>query len=180
MNFWFLTNFFETFKFTIVANGKITKKPMGLDTLLENQLGHWPKKSSRSCIYIVSFYLRGSNLTLSLLYGQRRLKYSLIFKIPVAIFDNETWPLAKVPEVAHIMSCYARGSKLSFFLLHGQRFPRYEPVFKVAIFGHETSPFAKVPEVAHSLSTQGVEIEQKKKKEAQRLLDTAWHFARWT
>ena len=56
----------------------------------------------------------------------------------IAIFGNETWPLAKVPEVVHILSFYPKGSKLSVFSVYGQRFPRYGPFFKIATFGHET------------------------------------------
>ncbi len=55
---------------------------------------------SRSCSYMSSFYLRGSNLSLYLFYRQRFPRYGPIFKI--ALFGHETWQVAKVPEVAHI------------------------------------------------------------------------------
>ena len=76
----------------------------------------------------------------------------MVWFFKIAIFEHETWPLAKVPEVAHILPFYPRGSKLSLFSLYRQQFPRYRPIFKIAIFGHETWPLAKVPEVAHMLS----------------------------
>ena len=44
-------------------------------------------------------------------------RYRLIFKI--AIFDHETWPLAKVPEVAHVLSFYPRGEIELIFALRG-------------------------------------------------------------
>ncbi len=95
---------------------------------------------------INSFYPRGSKLSCFSLYRQPFLRYGPIFKI--AMFGNETWQVAKVPEVAHIPSFYPKGSKL--FLLYGQRFPRYRPIFMIAIFGHETLQVAKVLEHVES------------------------------
>ncbi len=68
---------------------------MGLDALLENQLGHLPK------FHINPFLPQGSKLSLFLPWERRFLRYGLILKI--AIFRHETWPLAKVPEVAHTL-----------------------------------------------------------------------------
>ncbi len=90
----------------IFSGGRRKRKPMGLDILLENQLGHLPKFH----IYSLS---RGSKLRLFLLYGQWFPRYGPIFKI--TIFGDETWLLAKVPEVAHIDSFYPKGSKLGLF-----------------------------------------------------------------
>ncbi len=70
----------------------------------------WPlAKYIPEVAHILSFYLRGSKLSLFLLYGQRFLRYGAIFKI--AIFGHETWPSAKIPEVAHIASFYPMGAK---------------------------------------------------------------------
>ena len=52
--------------------------------------------------HILSFYPKGSKLSLFLLYGQWFQRYVSIIKI--AIFGHETWPLAKVLEVTHILS----------------------------------------------------------------------------
>ncbi len=71
----------------------------------------------------LSFYPRGSEMSLFLLYRQRFPRYGPIFKI--AIFGLETWNLKKVVEVAYGPSFYPRGSKLSLFSLYGQRFPSY-------------------------------------------------------
>ncbi len=78
--------------------------------------GHktWPLAKVPQVADIVSFYPKGSKLSLFSLYGQRFPRYGQIFKI--AIFGHETWHLAKVPEVAHIMFCYPRGSKLKSFI----------------------------------------------------------------
>ncbi len=83
---------------------------MGLDALLQNQLGHLPT-------HIVPFQGVKIELTFAL-----RAVVSEIFKI--AIFEDETWPLAKVPEVAHIPSFSPKGLKLTLFFLYGQQFPR--------------------------------------------------------
>ncbi len=50
-------------------------------------------QSARSRTYILSFYPRGSKLSLCSLYGQWFLRYRTIFEI--AIFGHETWPLVK-------------------------------------------------------------------------------------
>ena len=71
--------------------------------------------------HILSFYSRGSKLSLFLLYQQRFPRYGLIFKM--AIFGHDTWPSA-------IVLC-PTGSKLSLFSLYGQRFSRYGPIFKI-------------------------------------------------
>ena len=91
-----------------------------------------------------------TEIKLSSLYGQGFLRYWPIFK--VAIFGDETWPLAKVPKVAHTLSFYPKGSKLSLFLLYGQRFSSYWMTFKISIFGHETWPLTKLLEVTYILS----------------------------
>ncbi len=121
---------------------------MGLDALLENQHGHWPKFQK---LHIHSLSTPGaSKLSLFSLYGQWFPRYGLIFKI--ITFGHEIWPLAKVSEVAHKLSFYIRGSKLSLFSLYGQWFPRYGLIFKIITFGHEIWPLAKFSEVAHKLS----------------------------
>ncbi len=63
---------------------------MGLDTLLENQLCHWQK--APEVAHTLSFYTKGSKLSLFLLYRKWFLRYGVIFKI--AIFGHETchWP----------------------------------------------------------------------------------------
>ena len=96
------------------------------------------------------FLPQGSKWSLFSLYEQRFLRSRPIFKI--AIFEHDTWRLAKVKEVPHILSFYQLGPKLSLFSLYGQQFARYGSIFKSAIFGHETWPLAKVPDVAHILS----------------------------
>ncbi len=123
--------------------------------------GHetWQLAKVPEVAYILSFYHRGSKLSLLLLYGQWFPRYGPIFQI--GIFGHETWPLAKVPDVAHIPSFYPKGSKLSLFSLYGQRFPRYGPIFKIGIFGHKTWLLAKVPEnvLILSLCPMGVKIQ---------------------
>ncbi len=89
------------------------KRLMGLDTVLENQLSHWPK--CQKLHNYTLFYPNGCKLSLFSLYGQRFPRYRPIFKI--AIFGHETCPFAKVPEVAHMHSFYLRGSKLSLFFV---------------------------------------------------------------
>ncbi len=91
---------------------------MGIDALLENQHGQWPK--FRSWTYTI-FLSQGVEIEL-MLYGQWSPRYRQLFKI--AIFGHETWPLAKVPEVARILSFYPRGSKWSLFSLYGHLFFR--------------------------------------------------------
>ncbi len=63
-------------------------------------------KSSLLCkilsYLILSFYPRGSKSSLFSLYGHRFPRYTPISKI--ALFRNETWPLAKVTEIVHIIS----------------------------------------------------------------------------
>ncbi len=73
-------------------------------------------KSSRSCTY--PSYVKGTKLSLFVLYRQQFTRYRLIFKI--ARFGHETWPLTKVPEVAYTVTFYPRGSKLSSFSLYRQ------------------------------------------------------------
>ncbi len=113
------------------------------------KLGCWPNFQKWQ-IYSHSAP-RGLKLSLFSLDGQRFPRYGLMCNI--AIFEHETWPLAKVPEVAHILSFYpgGGGSKLSLFSVYGQRFLRYmyEPIFKIAIFGFETWQVAKLLGVAH-------------------------------
>ncbi len=72
---------------------------------------HWPKFQKLHNAHIHSFYLRGSKLSLFLLYRQRFPTNWPIFKI--LIFGHETWPVAKVPEVAHILSFYSEGTTQS-------------------------------------------------------------------
>ncbi len=50
-------------------------------------------------LHIYSFYSRGLKLSFFPLYGERFLRYGVIFKI--AIFRHETWPMTKFPEVTH-------------------------------------------------------------------------------
>ncbi len=93
----------------IILQAFINKRPMGLDALLKNQLGHGPRFQK---LHIHSISIpRGVKFRLSLLYGQRFPRHGPIFKI--AIFGHETWQVAKVPELAHMPSFYPRGSKLS-------------------------------------------------------------------
>ncbi len=86
--------------------GRFSKLPY-----LGMKLGHLPEVPEVA--HILSFYPRGSKLSLFSLYGQQFLRHKRIFKI--AIFGHETLPLAKVPEVAHMPSFYTKGSKLSCF-----------------------------------------------------------------
>ncbi len=127
-----------------IAISWANKRPMGLDGLLENNLGICP--SSRSCTY-TPFLPHGSKLSSFSVYGQQFPRYGPNFKL--AIFVHKTFQVAKVPEVAHMLRFYPKGSKLSVISLYGQRFPRYRLMFKIAIFRHETLLLAKVPEVAH-------------------------------
>ncbi len=117
-----LTSFFSL-RYKRIMN----KRPMGLDALLKNQLGHHQVQGSKSCTYTLFPAQGGVKFRLFLLYGERFPRYGPIFKI--AIFGHETWQVAKVPEVAHMLSFYPKGLKLSLFLLYGQRFPRYGPIF---------------------------------------------------
>ncbi len=86
------------------------KRPMGLDALLENQLG----QNARCCTYTLFLPQGGSKLSLFLLYGEWFPRYELIFKI--AIFGHETWPLAKVPEVAHLPTVYPQRVEIQLVL----------------------------------------------------------------
>ncbi len=104
---------------------------MDLDDLLENQLGHLQKFQK---LHIKSISTSGVGIEL---HEQQFTRYVAIFKI--AIFGDETCPLAKVPEVAHIHSLYPKGSKLSLFSLYGQRFLRYRPIFKMPYLGIKLS-----------------------------------------
>ncbi len=117
------------------------KRSMGLDALLENQLGHLPKS------HICSLSIPG--VEIELIFTLRAAVSEIWANFTIEIFRHETWPLTKVPEVAHIPSFYPIALKLSLFSLHRQWFPRYRPIFKIAIFGHETWQLATVPEVAH-------------------------------
>ena len=121
-----------------------SKRPLGLDDMLDNQLGPG---------VALSFYPTESKLSLFLSYGQLFLRYWTFFKI--AILGHECWPLTKVPEVAHILLSTPYGSKLSSLSLYSQWFTRYGPIFKLATFENETWPLTKVPEVAYILSTPG-------------------------
>ena len=120
--------------------------------------GHetWPLAKVPEVAHTLSFYPKGSKLSLFLLYGQRFLRYGPIFKI--AIFGHETWSLATVPYVAHTLFL-PQGVEIE--LIFGQRAAVSEkvgPIFNIAIFGHKTWPLAKVPEVAHTYPRR-VEIE---------------------
>ncbi len=172
---------------------KDNKRPMVLDTLLENQLGHWPK-FQKLHIYSLStpgrwtwdyFHSKGSRfwdigyfsklpyLAIKLGHWQKFRKLHIYSLLPQGVEIKLIFTLrAAVSEIwadfqnCHIwawnlvigrsswsctkLSFYPRGSKLSLFLLYGQPFPRYRPIFKMAIFGHETWQVAKVPEVAHT------------------------------
>ena len=184
-------------QFIIVPFGETNKRPMCLDILLENKLGHWPYwPSSRSCTYTlflpqgvkidIIFALpalvskiranfqnchiwawnlaigqssRSCTHTLFLSHGDES---ELIFALEATaseiwvIFQNcHIWQwnfaIGQVPEVAHILSFYPKGSKLSLFALYGQWFPTYGAIFKLAIFGLETCRLTKDPEVAHTV-----------------------------
>ena len=68
--------------------------------------GHktWQVAKVPEVAHIPSFYSKGLNFSLFLLYGQWFSTYRPIFKI--AIFGHETWQVPKVPVVAHILSFY--------------------------------------------------------------------------
>ncbi len=145
----------------------INKKPMRLDALLGNQLGHWPKfradtgpfsklpylgmklchsQKSRSCTYTLFL---PQWVEIELIFDLWAAVSEIRGDFKIYIFGHETGPLTKDPEVAHILPFYPSGLKLSLFSLYGQAFPRYWPIFKIAIFGHGTWQLANVPEVAH-------------------------------
>ena len=114
---------------------------MGLDALLENQLGDWPKFQK---LHIHSL----SKFRLFALYGQQVLKYGLISKI--AIFGHETWAKSQKLHIYFLLYTHrTRVSKLGLFLIYGQRFLRYGPIFKIAIVGHAT--FHIFSHIAHIL-----------------------------
>ncbi len=77
-------------------------------------------KKGPKVAYVLSFYPRGSKLSLLLLYVQPFSRYGLIFKISTLNFGHEIWDLKKGPKVAYVLSFYPRGSKMSLFLLYGQ------------------------------------------------------------
>ena len=63
------------------------------------------------------FFPKGSKMSLFSLYGQRFPRYWQFFKI--AIFGQEAFPLAKIPEVAHILSFYAQGVEIDLIFTLG-------------------------------------------------------------
>ncbi len=110
----------------------INKRPMGLDALLQNQLGHLPKftyipfPGGQNWAYFCS---TGS--------GFRDFQNCHIWGWNLAIGQS-----AKSCTYTLFLP---QGVEIDLFFLYGQRFPRYWPIFKIPIFGHETWPLAKVP-----------------------------------
>ncbi len=108
----------------MARNGAIASAPVAKNTIcrkIQDLLGSFgikKRRKHRDCLQ--------SCVMLSGQIGPRA-RYWPFFKI--AIFEHETWPLAKVLEVAHILCLYSRGSKLSLFSLYRQRFPRDWPFF---------------------------------------------------
>ncbi len=144
------------------------KRPMGLDALLENQHGYWPK--FRSCTYtlflsqgveielilalmVISSWDTGrfSKLSLFLLYGQQFSRYGHIW----------AWNLAKVLKVAHIPFFYPRGSKLSLLSHYKQQFPRYgRALSKLPYLGMKLGQWPSDRSCTYTLSLfQGIKIE---------------------
>ncbi len=73
-----------------------------------------------------------------------------IFKI--AIFEHDTWQVAKVPEVAHIPSFNPSGFEIVLIFGLPAAVSEIRADFEIAIFGHETWQLVNVPEAAHILS----------------------------
>ncbi len=115
---------------------------MGLDALLENQLGHWPK--------FQQLHIRSIST-------QRGWSWPYFSSMGSGFWD--TGRFSKLPYLAMKLAIgqsskrwpytVSTGSKLSLFLLYGHQFLGYGPILKIAIFGHETCSLAKVPEVSH-------------------------------
>ena len=108
-------------------------RPIVLQTTYGDRERTWGKGGAGNVCYLFT------KLSLFSLYMQRFLRYAPIFKI--AIFEHETWPLAKVPEVAHILPFYPMGSKLSPFSLYGQRFLRYGVIINIVLWEHMVRTF---------------------------------------
>ncbi len=119
------------------------------------------EKSARSFIWTL-LYPRGSKLSSFSLYGQRFLRYGLIYKI--VIFGHETWPLAKIPEVAHtvylVVSFYPRGRNGGYFRSRSSGFRDMGRFTKLPYLGMKFGHWPKCQKLAiYLLSTLGGEIE---------------------
>ncbi len=115
------------------------KRPMGLETLLKNQLGHGP--------LFQKLHLHSLSTT------KGRRKWAYFRSMGSGFWDNDRFSklpymgmkLGKCPNFQNLHICPLTtpppprgGSKLRLFLFYGQRFPKYGPLLKFAIFGHET------------------------------------------
>ena len=131
------------------------KRAMGIDALLEKQVGHLPKFHIYTC---TPFLPQGSKLTLFSLYEPRFLRYGPIFTLPYLTMKPGHWPKCQMLHIL-LYSLSTLVVKIELVSLYGQWFPRYVSIFKTAIFGHETWSLPNVPEVAHtSLYPRGLNL----------------------
>ena len=102
---------------------------------------------------MLSFYPKGSNLSLPFLYGQWLWRYRQIFN--TAIFGHETWPLPKVQDSAHIFLFYPKVVKKWAYFCSTSKLSlgfRDRPNFKFAVFGHEAWSLPNIKNVARIFS----------------------------
>ena len=122
-----------------------------LDNIKQEAHGPWlpALKPTWLLTKVPKLHIHSLSLNLFSPYGLSFLRYWTFFKI--AIFGNETWALAKVPEGARIFSLNPRGVAIELIFdlwtAFSEIWPR--PIFKITIFGFATWPLTKVPEVAH-------------------------------
>ncbi len=89
----------------------------------------------------------GSKLSLFSLYGQRFLRYGLIFKIAILAWNLVIGQSSKYALILPLgVEIELIQAQLTLYRKH---FLRNWPIFKIAIFGHKTWQVAKVSEVAH-------------------------------
>ncbi len=126
--------------------GPLSKLPY-----LGMKLGHWPKFQR---LHIYSLYLRGSKLSLFLLYGQWFPRYGHTFKI--CIFGHETWQVARVTEVAQYPLSTPWGQNWAYFRSMGSGFWDMGRFSKLPYSGMKLGHCPKFQKFhIYSLSTQG-------------------------
>ncbi len=136
----------------LIPPPKKKRRPMGLDALLKNQLGHGPKVKKLH-IHFLSIPGR-RNWVYFRSMGSGFWDCGWFSKLPYLANGHETWPLAKIPEVAHTLFL---SQGLEIELMFALRAAVSEILADFQIF----HIWAWIPEVTHILSfyPQGVESE---------------------
>ncbi len=129
---------------TIHRHIYINKRPMGLDALLQNQLGHLPKFH----IYSLS---RGSKLSLLLLYGQWFPRFS---KLPYLRMKLGHWPKCQKLHIYPLSP--PRGGNRPYFSSMGSGFRDTGRFSKLPYLGMKLGKWPKFQKLhIYPLSTPG-------------------------